>query len=92
VPAEVRIYNSLFASPDPDVGNFAAELNPHSLEIIADAWIEPALAGLNDNDAVQFERQGYFCRDRDSTAGRLVFNRTVGLRDTWAKTSAKAPE
>jgi glutaminyl-tRNA synthetase len=88
VPAEVRLYNPLFTRPDPDAGNFAAELNPNSLEVLADAKVEAALAGDNAEDAVQFERQGYFCRDRDSKPGKLVFNRTVGLRDTWAKVSA----
>ena len=85
LPAEVRLYNPLFARPDPNAGNFAADLNPNSLEVIADARVEPALAGRNSGDAVQFERQGYFCLDADSTPERLVFNRTVGLRDTWAK-------
>ena len=86
VPAEVRLYNPLFTRPDPDAGDFAADLNPNSLEVLADARVEPALATpTNANDAVQFERQGYFCCDRDSKPGRLVFNRTVGLRDTWAK-------
>ena len=83
--AEVRLYNPLFTQPDPNAGNFAADLNPNSLEVIADARVEPALAGSNSGDAVQFERQGYFCPDPDSTPERLVFNRTVGLRDTWAK-------
>jgi glutaminyl-tRNA synthetase len=87
IPAEVRIYNQLFAKPNPDAGNFVADLNPQSLDVLADARVEPALAGDNSDDAVQFERQGYFCRDRDSKPGRLVFNRTVGLRDTWAKVS-----
>jgi glutaminyl-tRNA synthetase len=87
VPAEVRLYNPLFSRPDPNVGNFAADLNPHSLEVLADARVEPAMAGENSANAVQFERQGYFCRDPDSRPGRLVFNRTVGLRDTWAKVS-----
>jgi glutaminyl-tRNA synthetase len=87
IPAEVRIYNQLFAKPNPDAANFAADLNPQSLEVLAGARVEPALAGDNSHDAVQFERQGYFCRDRDSKPGRLVFNRTVGLRDTWAKVS-----
>jgi glutaminyl-tRNA synthetase len=85
VPAEVRLYNPLFAKPDPDVANFAAELNPDSLEVLPDAKVEPALAGDNSDAPVQFERQGYFIRDRDSKPGRLVFNRTVGLRDSWAK-------
>ncbi len=58
--------------------------------IIAGARVEPALAGANSQTAVQFERQGYFCPDPDSSPQRLVFNRTVGLRDTWAKVSAPA--
>jgi glutaminyl-tRNA synthetase len=88
VAAEVRLYNPLFTRADPDVGNFAAELNPGSLEVLRDCKIEPALAGGNSPDAVQFERQGYFCPDAASTPGRPVFNRTVGLRDTWAKVAA----
>jgi glutaminyl-tRNA synthetase len=88
VSAEVRLYNQLFTKPDPDVANFAAELNPDSLEVITDAKIEPALAVDNADAPVQFERQGYFHRDPDSKPGRLVFNRTVGLRDTWAKVQA----
>jgi glutaminyl-tRNA synthetase len=85
VPAEVRLYNPLFTKPDPNPSDFASEINPNSLEVLGDARVEPALAASNSGDAVQFERQGYFCPDRDSTPGRLVFNRTVGLRDTWAK-------
>jgi glutaminyl-tRNA synthetase len=89
VPAEVRLYNSLFMSPSPDVANFAADLNPNSLEVLSDARVESALATPgNAPDAVQFERQGYFCLDVDSKPGKPVFNRTVGLRDTWAKVSA----
>jgi glutaminyl-tRNA synthetase len=93
VPAEVRLYNSLFLSPNPDAGNFAADLNPNSLEVLPDARLEPALAVPgNSPEPVQFERQGYFCPDQDSQPGKLVFNRTVGLRDTWAKVSgAKGP-
>jgi glutaminyl-tRNA synthetase len=87
VPAEVRLYNPLFARPDPDAGNFAADLNPNSLEVLADARLEPALAGDNAGEPVQFERQGYFYRDVESKPRRPVFNRTVGLRDTWAKVS-----
>ncbi len=85
LPAEIRIYNPLFAKPNPDAGNFAADLNPQSLEILKDARIEPAIAASNSLEPVQFERQGYFARDPDSTAQHLVFNRTIGLRDTFAK-------
>ncbi len=85
MPAEVRLYNPLFLRPDPNAANFAADLNPQSLEVITDARVEPALAEQISADAVQFERQGYFCGDPDSKLGRLVFNRTVGLRDSWAK-------
>jgi glutaminyl-tRNA synthetase len=88
VPAEVRLYNQLFTKPEPDAANFAADLNPNSLEVLSDARLEPALAAPgNSPEPVQFERQGYFCPDPDSKPGKLVFNRTVGLRDTWAKVS-----
>jgi glutaminyl-tRNA synthetase len=90
VPAEVRLYNPLFLKPDPSASNFAADLNPNSLEALPDARLEPALAGGNAPEPVQFERQGYFVRDPDSRAGKPVFNRTVGLRDTWAKVSGGA--
>jgi glutaminyl-tRNA synthetase len=89
VQAEIRLYNPLFARPDPNATNFAVDLNPNSLEVLADCRLEPALAAANSEEPVQFERQGYFCRDPDSVPGRLVFNRTVGLRDTWAKVSAE---
>ena len=88
VPAEVRLYNQLFAKPEPNAADFVADLNPGSLEVLTDCRLEPALAGSNAEGAVQFERQGYFYRDPDSAPGRLVFNRTVGLRDTWAKVQA----
>jgi glutaminyl-tRNA synthetase len=83
--AEIRIYNPLFSKPSPDAGNFAADLNPQSLEILKDARIEPAIAEANSSEPVQFERQGYFTRDPDSTHAHPVFNRTIGLRDTFAK-------
>ena len=89
VPAEVRLYNPLFTKPEPDVANFAAELNPNSLEVLNGARLEPALIADNSPEAVQFERQGYFTRDKDSAPGKPVFNRTVGLRDTFAKEVAK---
>jgi glutaminyl-tRNA synthetase len=89
VSAEVRIYNQLFTRENPDAANFAADLNPQSIEVIGDAKLEPALATGNSDAPVQFERNGYFVRDRDSQPGRPVFNRTVGLRDTWAKVSGQ---
>jgi glutaminyl-tRNA synthetase len=89
-PAEIRIYNQLFAKPSPDATNFAADLNPASLEILKDARVEAAIAEANSSEAMQFERQGYFVRDKDSTLDRLVFNRTIGLRDTFAKEVGKA--
>ncbi len=85
IAAEIRIYNQLFSKPVPDAANFAADLNPQSLEVLKDARIEPAIAQANSNDVMQFERQGYFVRDPDSTPDRPVFNRTIGLRDTFAK-------
>jgi glutaminyl-tRNA synthetase len=87
VPAEFRLYNPLFNNPAPDAGDFAGEINPDSLELL-NGFAEPSLANSNSTAPVQFERLGYFCPDPDSTAGLLVFNRTVGLRDTWAKVSA----
>jgi glutaminyl-tRNA synthetase len=90
VTAEVRLYNPLFTKPDPAGGEgFATDLNPDSVEVLSDARVEPALAAGNAEEAVQFERQGYFCRDKDSQPGRPVFNRTIGLRDTFAKDVAK---
>jgi glutaminyl-tRNA synthetase len=89
-PAEIRLYHPLFGRPDPDAGSFAAGLNPQSLEVLKDARIEPAVADSNSADAIQFERQGYFVRDQDSTADRPVFNRTIGLRDSFAKEVAKS--
>jgi glutaminyl-tRNA synthetase len=89
VPAEVRLYNPLFAKPAPDAANFAADLNPDSLEILPDARVEPATAASASSEVVQFERQGYFVRDPDSTPERPVFSRTIGLRDTFAKEVSK---
>jgi glutaminyl-tRNA synthetase len=88
-PAEIRIYNQLFAKPSPDAANFAADLNPQSLEVLKDARIEPSIAEANSAEPMQFERQGYFVRDKDSTPDRLVLNRTIGLRDTFAKEVGK---
>jgi len=95
VPAEVRLYDRLFSVPDPeaDLGegeSFAVNLNPDSLVIVEDAMVEPSLADDPPGTRYQFERHGYFMSDpEDSTPGRLVFNRTVTLRDSWAKIEAK---
>ena len=87
--AEVRLYDRLFRKEDPtDVeegADFKDYLNPNSAEILTSCRVEPGLAGAKPGNRYQFERQGYFCVDPDSSAGKLVFNRTVPLRDTWAK-------
>jgi glutaminyl-tRNA synthetase len=86
VPATVRIYNPLFSRPDPGAGgDLLADLNPNSVEVLTEARLEPALATLPVGEVVQFERQGYFAVDPDSAPGKLVFNRTIGLRDGYAK-------
>ena len=85
ITAEVRLYNQLFNRPDPDTRDFSRDLNPASLEVLTNCRLERALASVELGESIQFERQGYFCRDIDSTAERPIFNRTVGLRDTWAK-------
>ena len=90
LPAEVRLYDHLFTKAEPGAdGDFLADLDPHALEILSDCRLEPSLAAAVTGEAVQFERQGYFCRDPDATLERLVFNRTVALRDTWAKLQTK---
>ena len=94
VPVEVRLYDRLFATENPyeaeEGQDFISNLNPSSLEIVADALVEPSLADAPAGSRYQFERHGYFCVDPDSTAGRPVFNRTVSLRDSWAKMVRKA--
>jgi glutaminyl-tRNA synthetase len=91
VTAEVRLYDQLFTRPDPGAdGDLFADLNPVSEEVLADAVVEPSLAGAPAGQTVQFERLGYFCPDPDSTPDRPVFNRTLTLKDTWAKVQAKA--
>jgi glutaminyl-tRNA synthetase len=89
VPAEVRIYNQLFLKPAPEAASFAADLNPQSLEVLTGALVEPSVAAGTSAEPMQFERQGYFVRDVESSAERPVFNRTIGLRDTFAKEVAK---
>ena len=88
VAAEVRLYNPLFLNPTPNAAAFATEINANSLEVLGDCKLESAAVADNAPEAVQFERLGYFCRDPESQPGRPVFNRTVGLRDTWAKIQA----
>jgi glutaminyl-tRNA synthetase len=91
VAAEVRLYSHLFNRPDPGAdGDALADLNPESLEVLDGCLVEKALLDTPLGEAVQFERTGYFARDPDSTRDRPVFNRTVGLRDTWAKVQASA--
>ncbi len=86
VDAEVRLYDSLFSTEDPNQGDdFRANLNPNSLEVLSGCKLEPALAAAKPGDRYQFERLGYFCADPDSAPGKPVFNRTLALRDTWAK-------
>jgi glutaminyl-tRNA synthetase len=90
IGAEARLYSHLFARPDPGAdGDIMADLNPDSLEVLRGCLLEPALAAAPIGEAVQFERLGYFCADPDSAPGRPVFNRTVGLRDTWAKVQGR---
>ncbi len=87
--AEVRLYDNLFTKENPDEveegQDFTANLSPNSLETLPECYVEPSLAQANSLDRFQFERLGYFCVDPDSTPEALIFNRTVGLRDTWAK-------
>ncbi|RLC61108.1 MAG: glutamine--tRNA ligase, partial [Chloroflexota bacterium] len=94
--AEVRLYNRLFTKADPDDTpeglDFRANLNPNSLEVLTECRVEPSLAGAEVGSHYQFLRLGYFCVDPDSLAGKLVFNRTVPLRDTWAKIERKIKE
>ena len=89
IGAEVRLYDNLFIKEDPNLTDegrdFIANLNPHSLEVVVGAKLEPSLAGAVAGNRYQFERLGYFAVDSDSSAARLVFNRTVGLKDAWAK-------
>jgi glutaminyl-tRNA synthetase len=96
VPAEVRLYDRLFTVENPNVEkdgvDWKSTLNPESLEVLRDCQLEPSLAAAAPGARYQFERHGYFCADRvDSRPGQLVFNRTVGLRDSWAKIEKNKP-
>jgi glutaminyl-tRNA synthetase len=85
LPAEVRLYDRLFTLENPAGDSWKESLNPGSLEVLRECRVEPGLANVRPQDRFQFERMGYFCVDDDSRTGALVFNRTVTLRDTWAK-------
>ncbi|HKT79295.1 MAG TPA: hypothetical protein VJP86_03675, partial [Vicinamibacterales bacterium] len=94
VRVEVRLYDRLFKVEDPESTaegqTFLDHLNPNSLEVLDSAFAEPSVAAADAPSHVQFERLGYFCVDPDSTPGHLVFNRTVSLRDAWAKIVQKS--
>ena len=90
IAAEVRLYDYLFSEPDPDAGgDLDASLNADSMTVLGDCRLEPSLSETAPGEPVQFERLGYFCRDPDSTPEHAVFNRTLALRDTWARVQAK---
>ncbi len=90
IEAEARLYDYLFTRPDPDAADdFTSTVKQDSLEVLTGCKLEPSLASAKVGDKFQFERQGYFCVDPDSTEGKLVFNRTVGLKDTWARIEKK---
>jgi len=88
VPAEIRVYDRLFTVENPDSDSFKEYLNPNSLEVL-DAFVEPTLKNAEPGYRLQFERQGYYCVDPDTTTDKLVINRTVPLRDSWAKIAGK---
>ena len=89
IDAEVRLYDRLFTVPEPDAGgDFKAHLNPHSLEVIT-AKLEPSLAAAKPEERYQFERLAYCALDKDSTPAKPVFNRTITLKDAWAKEAQK---
>lgn len=84
IKTEVRLYEHLFTEPDP-TADFKSGLNPDSIEVLNDCYVEPSLKGAKVGSKYQFERLGYFCVDKDSSGNKLIFNRTVSLRDSWAK-------
>jgi glutaminyl-tRNA synthetase len=91
VPAEVSLYDYLFREPHPGTGDrdLFEDLNPDSETVLRGCHVEPSLADVPAGETVQFERLGYFCPDPDSAPGALVFNRTLTLRDTWARLQAQ---
>ncbi|MBI4759736.1 MAG: glutamine--tRNA ligase/YqeY domain fusion protein [Chloroflexota bacterium] len=90
IPAEVRLYDQLFTVEKPDDAELEEIINPNSLEVIENAFVEPALGEAKLGESLQFERTGYFCLDPDSRPGKPVFNRTVTLKDSWAKIEKKS--
>ncbi len=88
----MRLYDRLFTQPEPGAahgGDFMADINPNSLEVLKSCRLEPGLANTSPGSFYQFERQGYFCADQDSAPGAPVFNRTVTLKDPWARLQQK---
>ena len=94
--AEVRLYESLFTTSNPgnedEDGDFRSCLNPSSLQVLTHCWVEQSLGHAHPGQRFQFERQGYFCMDSDSDEDKLIFNRTVSLRDSWAKIEKAQPQ
>jgi glutaminyl-tRNA synthetase len=92
ITCEVRLYDRLFRVEDPssEEGDFKDFINPESLRVVETAYAEPALKNAGFADRFQFLRKGYFCLDKDSSEERMVFNQTVTLKDTWAKTQKKS--
>ena len=92
VQAEVRLYDRLFKVENPaaEEGDFKDYINPDSLQVISNAYVEPSLKNATLAENYQFIRKGYFCLDKETTSGKLVFNRTVSLKDAWVKEAKKA--
>jgi glutaminyl-tRNA synthetase len=91
----VRLYDRLFSVENPDKDkdiDYKTHMNPRSLEVVTGCRVEESLAGVTAPDRMQFERLGYFCVDTESAPGKLVFNRTISLRDSWAAQAAKVEE
>ena len=91
ITAEIRLYDRLFTSENPlgEEGDFKDTINTNSLQVINNAFLEPSLKNADFEKRYQFIRKGYFCLDKDSTKDKLVFNRTVTLKDAWAKETKK---
>ncbi|HJO87119.1 MAG TPA: hypothetical protein QF359_09170, partial [Rhodospirillales bacterium] len=91
IDAQIREYEHLFTTKIPGAdGEFLNDINPDSLTIVENCKLEPALQDASEGETVQFERVGYFCLDKDTSTEKMIFNKTIGLRDTWARTQAKS--